>query len=81
MLFLATFFPTWEGGAGVYDFVGVSFKLSATLSGYAFSKGTCLYIKTFAWEMQIKNLYTIIKFCICYVLTLTGVHEGHSGHG
>lgn len=24
MLFLATFFPTWEGGAGVYDFVGVS---------------------------------------------------------
>ena len=28
MLFLATFFPTWEGGAGVYDFVGVSVKLS-----------------------------------------------------
>lgn len=26
MLFLATFFPTWEGGAGVYDFVGVSVK-------------------------------------------------------
>lgn len=24
MLFLATFFPTWEGGAGAYDFVGVS---------------------------------------------------------
>lgn len=24
MLFLATFFPTWEGGSGVYDFVGVS---------------------------------------------------------
>lgn len=28
MLFLATFFPTWEGGAGVYDFVGVSYSLS-----------------------------------------------------
>lgn len=27
MLFLATFFPTWEGGAGVYDFVGVSVEL------------------------------------------------------
>ncbi|MEQ2165626.1 hypothetical protein GOODEAATRI_019055 [Goodea atripinnis] len=27
MLFLATFFPTWEGGAGVYDFVGVSSKM------------------------------------------------------
>lgn len=24
MLFLATFFPTWEGGVGAYDFVGVS---------------------------------------------------------
>jgi len=31
MLFLATFFPTWEGGAGVYDFVGVSVEdLSTT---------------------------------------------------
>ncbi|XP_044527122.1 transmembrane protein 147 isoform X2 [Gracilinanus agilis] len=25
MLFLATFFPTWEGGVGVYDFIGVHY--------------------------------------------------------
>lgn len=30
MLFLATFFPTWEGGAGVYDFVGVSVRTPET---------------------------------------------------
>lgn len=31
MLFLATFFPTWEGGAGVYDFVGVCFFITSVL--------------------------------------------------
>ncbi len=31
MLFLATFFPTWEGGAGMYDFVGVSCEWATIL--------------------------------------------------
>lgn len=32
MLFLATFFPTWEGGAGVYDFVGEFMKATVDLA-------------------------------------------------
>ncbi|KAM4567791.1 transmembrane protein 147 [Fundulus heteroclitus] len=32
MLFLATFFPTWEGGAGVYDFVGEFMKSTVDLA-------------------------------------------------
>uniref|UniRef100_A0A3B1IR16 BOS complex subunit TMEM147 n=1 Tax=Astyanax mexicanus TaxID=7994 RepID=A0A3B1IR16_ASTMX len=31
MMFLATFFPTWEGGAGVYDFVGVHYIAMAAV--------------------------------------------------
>ncbi|XP_061453527.1 BOS complex subunit TMEM147 isoform X3 [Rhineura floridana] len=32
MLFLATFFPTWEGGAGAYDFVGEFMKATVDLA-------------------------------------------------
>ncbi|KAK3541656.1 hypothetical protein QTP86_034661, partial [Hemibagrus guttatus] len=32
MLFLATFFPTWEGGAGVYDFVGEFMKATVDMA-------------------------------------------------
>ncbi|KTG05353.1 hypothetical protein cypCar_00041317 [Cyprinus carpio] len=32
MLFLATFFPTWEGAAGVYDFVGEFMKATVDLA-------------------------------------------------
>ncbi|XP_030067975.1 BOS complex subunit TMEM147 isoform X3 [Microcaecilia unicolor] len=32
MLFLATFFPTWEGGAGLYDFVGEFMKATVDLA-------------------------------------------------
>lgn len=33
MLFLATFFPTWEGGVGAYDFIGVSLALGQAGQG------------------------------------------------
>ncbi|CAM4704302.1 BOS complex subunit TMEM147 [Siphateles boraxobius] len=32
MMFLATFFPTWEGGAGVYDFVGEFMKATVDMA-------------------------------------------------
>uniref|UniRef100_A0A669DTM7 BOS complex subunit TMEM147 n=1 Tax=Oreochromis niloticus TaxID=8128 RepID=A0A669DTM7_ORENI len=32
MLFLATFFPTWEGGVGAYDFVGEFMKATVDLA-------------------------------------------------
>ncbi|EMP24796.1 hypothetical protein UY3_18143 [Chelonia mydas] len=32
MLFLATFFPTWEGAAGAYDFVGEFMKATVDLA-------------------------------------------------
>ncbi|KAF7235698.1 hypothetical protein EYD10_17485 [Varanus komodoensis] len=32
MLFLATFFPTWEGGAGAYDFIGEFMKATVDLA-------------------------------------------------
>ncbi|XP_018424270.1 PREDICTED: transmembrane protein 147 isoform X2 [Nanorana parkeri] len=31
MLFLATFFPTWEGAVGAYDFIGVHYMAIAAL--------------------------------------------------
>lgn len=42
MLFLATFFPTWEGGAGAYDFVGVSSALGRW-GGRASEVAFCLF--------------------------------------
>lgn len=50
MLFLATFFPTWEGGAGVYDFVGVSCEWATVLINfwvfhYVFIEITLIYIQ------------------------------------
>lgn len=47
MLFLATFFPTWEGGAGVYDFVGVSenkSKIKYTFIILACLRGWCVCV-------------------------------------
>ncbi|XP_028921157.1 transmembrane protein 147 [Ornithorhynchus anatinus] len=32
MLFLATFFPTWEGGAGAYDFLGEFMKATVDVA-------------------------------------------------
>ncbi|XP_073426491.1 BOS complex subunit TMEM147 isoform X2 [Dendrobates tinctorius] len=32
MLFLATFFPTWEGAAGAYDFIGEFMKATVDLA-------------------------------------------------
>ncbi|PIO14810.1 hypothetical protein AB205_0026570 [Aquarana catesbeiana] len=32
MLFLATFFPTWEGAVGAYDFIGEFMKATVDLA-------------------------------------------------
>lgn len=44
MLFLATFFPTWEGGAGVYDFVGVSVETSERKDEHFLTPILCIII-------------------------------------
>ena len=41
MLFLATFFPTWEGG--IYDFIGVSGGKGGGGSTGVGAPGTCAY--------------------------------------
>ena len=41
MLFLATFFPTWEGG--IYDFIGVSGGKGGGGSTGVAAPGTCAY--------------------------------------
>ena len=65
MLFLATFFPTWEGGAGVYDFVGVSVVTSASFRKISHTLSDLLL------------LLPAYNVCVC----LPGVYEGHSGPG
>ncbi len=71
MLFLATFFPTWEGGAGVYDFVGVSLKCCRSNSIRKGRKTPCQILLTVVTQSYLEGV------CICF----PGIHEGNSGPG
>lgn len=50
MLFLATFFPTWEGG--IYDFIGVSRTEEGQGSAGVGSPGPCVYSSLFLPDPQ-----------------------------